>query len=213
MLKLLDLFCGAGGTSRGYKRAGFHVTGIDIKKPRYRYGGDKFILDDALFYCRENWREYDCIAASPPCYNWSVTASIHGRQKDEYVENTQRTLRKIGLPYIIENVVSAPLFEPLLLCGYMFPELRVVRHRHFETNVPEISVPVHPKHTDYVAHGRLQGDLDDFRLSVTGNNGTLADREIAMGIDWMAKPELSQAIPPAYTEHLGRQLMRRLASG
>lgn len=129
----------------------------------------------------------------------------------EYVPDTQRTLREIGLPYIIENVPGAPLDSPITLCGYMFPGLRVVRHRIFESNFP-LSVPVHPKHTDRVLTGKLYGDLDDFRLSVTGNNGTMQEREEAMGIDWMAKHEISQAIPPAYTQYLGEQLYRRVAS-
>lgn len=224
--RLLDLFCCAGGAAMGYHRAGFEVVGVDIKpQPRYpfvAFEGDALDVLSGLLAgaCVFGYylHEFDAIHASPPCQGYSDLAY---RTKGSYpmlVEAVRERLRATGKPYVIENVEGAPLIDPIVLCGTMFPGLRVKRHRLFESNVPLIAPPHiaekdHPlvfTHDKRKAHyGKL--DQDTAFVQVTGGgNATVANKLDAMGIDWMTGAEVNEAIPPAYTEHIGRQLIAHL---
>lgn len=142
--RLLDLFCCAGGSGEGYRRAGFEVTGVDIMpQPRYMAGRGTFIQADALEYLKEHGAEFDAIHASPPCQRYS--SMTKGRWKDrqhpDLIAPTRDLLKAIGKPWIIENVPGAPLKYAVLLCGTMFglqtPEgSQLRRHRLFETSFP-----------------------------------------------------------------------------
>jgi DNA (cytosine-5)-methyltransferase 1 len=210
--RLLDLFCGAGGATRGYQLAGFHVTGVDLK-PQPRYVGDVFIQADALDYLREHGHEFDVIHASPPCQAFTALRAMYNAlPHDDLLTPTRELLKALGKPYIIENVPGALMTDYLMLCGTMFglgtgdAELR--RHRHFESDPPIYMAPLcnHGGRVIgvYGGHGR-----DRRRIANTQDYSTQERRE-AMGIDWMTGNELSQAIPPAYTEYIGRQLMKHL---
>jgi DNA (cytosine-5)-methyltransferase 1 len=216
--RLLDLFCGAGGCSVGYEQAGFDVTGVDIA-PQHRYPFLGIEQADALdvladvAYCRE----FDVIHASPPCQSYTVARSIH--QDDDWryryrdlVAPVRDALHRVGQPFVIENVVGAPLISAGLLCGQSFG-LGVFRHRLFETNWP-MQVPRHLPHEGAVGDGRFftvagHGGGRSIRDGI--ELGDLADWSTAMGIDWMNRDELAQAIPPAYCEFIGGLLLARLA--
>src|SRR5262245_13211209 len=135
--KLLDLFCGAGGCTKGYQRAGFWVRGVDIK-PQPRYCGDEFIQADALEYLAGligslELLEFDAIHASPPCQAYSATRVLNPTEHPALLEDTRRLLEESGLCYVIENVPGAPLVDPVKLNGQLF-NLRVDRTRCFECN-------------------------------------------------------------------------------
>lgn len=212
-MRLLDLFCGAGGAAEGYRRAGFtEIVGVDIKaQPRYPF---TFVQADALTYPLGG---FDVIHASPPCQSYSDLAKRNGNASawPRLIEPVREALRRSGLPYIIENVEGAPLVDPVMLCGTMFPGLRVLRHRLFESNVP-IAAPRHGKHPLVFTHDKRKAhygalDQDVSFVQVTGGgNCTIKNARAAMGIDWMDKHCLNESIPPAYTEHLGRQLLAHL---
>lgn len=219
---LLDLFCGAGGASMGYHRAGFDVFGVDIEpQPRYPF---EFVQQDALTFL-QIWAGHAAllpgvvaIHASPPCQLWSDATGVSGRREDwpDLVTPTRDLLLKAGnIPYVIENVPKAPLRHPVTLCGVRFPELAVIRHRAFETNWP-LTAPVHTPHPLVYTMDRRKAHYGKLReeesfVQVTGGGNCSADRaREAMGIDWMTKAELNEAIPPAYTEWVGRQLLRHL---
>ena len=207
---LLDLYCCAGGAAVGYYRAGFDVVGVD-KEPQPRYPF-RFVCDDALIYLRDNSSMYDAVHASPPCQ--AFTAGKNGRPERGFnhprlIEPTRDALRASGKPYIMENVVGAPMDAPIMLCGTMFG-LTVFRHRLFESNC-FLMQPPHEKHTARIGFGGFccvagHGDAGK-NVRVPADHRTKAAWEAAMGIDWMHKPELAQAIPPVYTEFLGRQLL------
>lgn len=204
--RLLDLFCGAGGATKGYQRAGFYVVGVDIK-PQPHYCGDEFYQADALEFPLEG---YDAYHASPPCQHASRASQpwkAKGKLYIELITPTREIFSLTNKPYIIENVVGSKLINPLALNGAMF-NLKVIRRRHFETNFPfPLVLMVRP--SGKVSTGELVcpfgwgGDAQH-----GGDWGRWGD---AMGIDWMAnKQELNQAIPPAYTEYIGKYLMEYL---
>lgn len=210
--RLLDLFCCAGGAAVGYHRAGFQVVGIDLDdQPRYPF---EFIQADALDLDESFLASFDAIHASPPCQSYSDLAKRNGNADawPRLIEPVREMLRATGKPYIIENVEGAPLLDPVVLCGTAFPELRVIRHRLFESNV-ELTAPQHQKHPLVFTHDKRKahyGKLDQNTsyVQVTGGgNCSIANAKDALGIDWMTKNELNESIPPAYTEYLGRQLI------
>lgn len=210
--RLLDLFCCAGGAGLGYRNAGFEVVGVDLNhQPNYPF---EFMQTDALALDPSFLRSFDAIHASPPCQSYSDLAKRNGNA-DEWprlVEPVREMLAASGRPYIIENVEGAPLLNAVVLCGTMFPKLRVLRHRLFEANFP-IVMPPHRKHPKVHTFDRRKShfgktnEWTDFVQVTGGGNCTLAAAREAMGIDWMTKGEINEAIPPAYTELIGRQLL------
>jgi DNA (cytosine-5)-methyltransferase 1 len=216
-MRLLDLFCGAGGASVGYHRAGFEVVGVDLHpQPNYPF---EFIQADAIEFLRsEVWAfQFDVVHASPPCQAHSDLQKQSKREYPDFIAPVREELRWACMPYVIENVEGAPLLDPITLCGTMFPGLRVLRHRLFESNLP-LTAPPHPDgHPLVFTHDKRKahyGKLDQatsFVQVTGGGNATVANKAAAMGIDWMNGRELNEAIPPAYTEYVGRQLLSHLS--
>jgi len=227
---MLDTFCKAGGCTKGYQQAGFYVIGIDIE-PQPHYCGDEFIQGDALALLAELLEgrpigpralilsDIDAIHASPVCKRFSKLNAIHKRDYPDFITPLRPILQSIGKPWVIENVPGAPLNNPVMLCGTMFTDLRVIRHREFETWPPIYFPPGQCNHwgtcsgnAAWKENGRVTPSLKlyDF-LTITGNDYIAEDGRKAMGIDWMTKAELSQAIPWRYTEWIGRQLIEVLA--
>lgn len=220
-MRLLDLFCCGGGAARGYSDAGFDVTGIDIEpQPRYPF---KFIQADALDYLQAYGHEYDVVHASPPCQGYSKCQFIVSTQGKTYpllIEPTIAALRLLGKPWVVENVPGSGL-DSLVLCGSMFG-LPIQRHRHFASSF------------SIVAPGICQHSTDDLgiyanKITRLGTKGTayvagsgrthyrpksapFSAGCDAMGIDWMNRYELSQAIPPAYTYYIGKRMIQHLQS-
>lgn len=202
--KLLDLFCGAGGAAVGYHRAGFEVTGVDNRpQPRYPY---EFHQADAMTYPLDG---FDVIHASPPCQDHSVLSS---RTPDHgtgwMLAATRARLQKQSAVWIIENVPGAPMRADFYLCGAMFG-LRTYRHRLFELDervTTLLATPPHSRHRIKTSTKNRASDLSTgLNISVTGDPGSSIG-PLCMGIDWMTGNELSQAIPPAYTQFIGAQL-------
>ncbi len=208
--RLLDLFSGAGGAAMGYYQAGFDIVGIDIRpQPNYPF---TFIQADAMDYPLKeldwgNGRWFDAIHASPPCqaYSWG---SRKGREdKWPKLITHLREYYTDNVPFVIENIENArkEMVNPIRLCGTQFG-LRLLKHRLFDSNVPLIA-PEHPRHTGSVGAG------DYVTVAGHGGNSKSGDYSIkawqeAMDIDWLhTRPELAEAIPPAYTEYIGKQLL------
>lgn len=214
--RALDLFCGAGGVAKGLQRAGFHVTGVDITS-QPRYCGDSFIQADALDV---GLAGYDFIWASPPCQGYSALKCLPWLRDKEYpmlIDPIRNRLSRSKL-YCIENVERAPL-EGFILCGQYFG-LPIFRHRKFEVSFFPGLLPEHTPHREVIGHGRMlndrrKGSLNNGSakgawgkqtiITVAGGQFRKADGERALGIDWMRKDELAQAIPPAYSEFIGRR--------
>jgi len=203
----LDLFCGAGGASCGIHKAGFdEIWGVDnVFQDNYPF---EFIPEDAVEFMEGGLEAFDFIWASPPCqaYSWSSKCRRNeGYEYQDLVEITRHYLQKSGKPYIIENVVGAPLLNPVRLCGTMFPELKVFRHRLFESNIP-LKVEMECAHEGHEAKKR-RADSGDY-YTVAGHwVGTTLEWSNAMGISWMTKSELAQAIPPVYSKYLTEQII------
>jgi DNA (cytosine-5)-methyltransferase 1 len=202
----------------GYAQAGFEVVGVDIApQPRYPF---EFVQGDALEYARAHWSEFDAIHASPPCQLYSVANNIHGNgDHPDLLPPTRELLIEIGLPYIIENVPGAPMENFVTLCGLAFG-LDVKRHRQFETSFfvwsPPECPPGHPG--DWVSvFGHTVLERGHVYGKAPGGGNKIKRRHLgvergrqAMGIDWMSRGGLSEAIPPAYTRFLGEQLLSEL---
>lgn len=214
--RLLDLFCCAGGARVGYSRAGFEVVGVDLDpQPRYPL---QFIQTDAMKLDPGFIGTFDAIHASPPCQSYSDLAK-RNKNADEWprlIEPVRAMLMRSGLPYVIENVDGAPLLDPVILCGTMFKGLRVLRHRLFEANFL-IFTPPHGRHPICHTFDKRKGqfgktdEMRDFVSVNGGGNCSVAAARDAMGIDWMTKNELNEAIPPAYTRFIGEQLLAHIA--
>jgi len=208
-VRLLDLFCGAGGASVGYHRAGFDVVGVDIRpQPRYPY---EFHRADALTFPLDG---FDVVHASPPCQDHSPLRSRAGKHGTGWMlDATLERLAAQPAVWVVENVGAAHNRADFLLCGEMFG-LRTVRHRRFTVDprlTALLSVPAHPRHRRPTStKNRISALAEGHNLSITGNVGVHAG-PLCMGIDWMTGDELSQAIPPAYTQFIGEQLLASLA--
>lgn len=202
----------------GYHRAGFDVVGVDIA-PQKHYPFT-FILGDALEYCAEHGKEFDAIHASPPCQAHvqlrGVNMSRWGNVIDHpsLIAQTRVALKKTGRPFVIENVVGAPLENYFILRGAEF-DLRVDRPRAFESNMLIFELPAKRQGRDVIGvYGRLDGRRLLKRIDGTSPRAASSIEEArdAMGIDWMDEKEITQAIPPAYTEFIGKQLIQCLQS-
>ncbi|KAA0021818.1 DNA cytosine methyltransferase [Antrihabitans cavernicola] len=218
--KLLDLFCCAGGAAEGYDRAGFEVIGVDIiPQPNSPF---EFHQADALDFLRWNWTRFDAVHASPPCQAYSAMKHMpDAKAHPELIEPTRELLTKLGLPWVIENVVGAPMAGSIVLCGSMFAlnaqGFGLRRHRQFESSLP-ITAPrlcEHSLPTIGVYGGHVRCRSSKFWRE-TGADFPGYDKKSlayeAMGIGHkMTMNELSEAIPPAYTEHIGRQLLSGMA--
>lgn len=208
---LLDLFCGAGGAAMGYHRAGFDVIGIDIKpQPHYPF---TFIQGDALNPPVDLSR-FDAIHASPPCQGYSRLRHLpwlRNRKWPLLIEPIKNLLSKSGVPWIIENVEDAPL-SGIVLCGTMFNR-PLYRHRVFESSNLLLQ-PAHESHREVIGHGRMVNDRRKGNnagiVTVAGGQFRKADAVRALEIDWMTVDELAEAVPPSFTEFIGRQLMAQL---
>lgn len=200
----------------GLHRAGFDVVGWDIKpQPRYPF---EFHLGNALDAPIEN---FDLIWASPPCQKHTAAAPLQGRDHIDLIPSTRTKLIASGLPYVIENVPGAPLIDPVTLCGLAFG-LNVKRHRLFESNFLTMGTECPKGHPgDWLivfgysalrrSRGQGTGPKKD-RGKSKGKSVPHAETCTAMGIDWMNRMELSQAIPPAYSEFIGRAALAHIAS-
>jgi DNA (cytosine-5)-methyltransferase 1 len=203
-MRVLDLFCGAGGITAGWQRAGTYVVGVDIN-PQPNYCGDEFYQADALEFPLDG---FDVVVASPPCQRYSiinVNSLQNNLEHPDFLGVTRRRLRAWGGIYVIENVPGAPLIKPIMLCGSMFG-LRVYRHRLFESNRALLQ-PGHAKHIVKCAPCSRIPNENEF-WSIAGKFGGIQDAAAAMGIDWMITDrEVSQAIPPVYAEFIARQVL------
>ncbi len=210
---LLDLCCKAGGAAMGYYRAGFDVVGVDIEpQPNYPF---TFHQADALTFLLDgiDGKTFDAVHVSPPCQGYSTISACRKGVQEKHprlIEAFRQRLRASGLPYVIENVVGARshMLNPITLCGNMFG-LRVYRHRLFESNI----VLQQPDHVPHVLRAASPGAIARVGeyWSPAGHFGGLESAKVAMGIDWpMTNTELANAIPPAYAEWVGLQLIQVL---
>lgn len=203
-MRVLDLFCGAGGASMGYHLAGHSVVGVDNQpQPDYPF---PFMQADAMTV---DVSGFDFIHASPPCQAFTIAGNLaraQGKQASsiDLLEPTRAMLKASGIPYVIENVKGAPLHDPITLCGSTFG-LKVRRHRLFESSLPlEPHGPCRHKE-----QGRPVGVYHAMNDEIPQGGRTartLEEGQAAMGIDWMPWKSLKEAIPPEYTKWIGRQL-------
>ena len=206
--RAIDLFCGAGGATRGLQMAGFHVTGVDNRK-QPRYVGDAFVQADAL-NPPFDLSDFDFIWASPPCQAYSVAAHVQrskGKVYPDLVAEVREALQLSGVPYAIENVPGSPLICPVKLRGTMFHELKVIRERWFETSWFMMQPPqVQEPRGLLINHGYVSvaGNGTQGWAYKMGLRWLTDDMRRAMCIHWMTRNELSQAIPPAYSEYIGK---------
>jgi len=205
MPRLLDLFCGAGGAAVGYHRAGFTVEGVDLHpQPHYPYTFHQ--ADWLAFLVAGGWRGFDAIHASPPCqhYTRAQNAAQNADAHPDLIAPVRAALVATGLPYVIENVVGAPLVDAVQICGLALG-LNVKRHRRFECSFPVMVPPCTGHDSNYIV---IFGHECRSRRTggTAGRKNRIAVGHAAMGIDWMTRGELSEAIPPAYTEHIGGYL-------
>lgn len=199
--RVADLCSCAGGASKGIARAwpSARIVGVDlVAQPRYPYS---FVKGDALEFPLRN---IDFVWASPPCQAFSPTTEQWqqaGRAFPDILEAMRAKLAEWGGPYIIENVPQAPLEDPVMLCGTMFPPLRVFRHRHFESNIP-LETPPHATHDAKTRW--FDGDF----VTLAGHPGNRfpGDLRSAIGIEWMTIKEMCQAVPPAFAQYLVQQV-------
>lgn len=214
--RLLDLFCCAGGAARGYWLAGFEVTGVDIA-PQELYGGNHWIQGDALEILadRDLMAGFDAVHASPPCQHYSTLNAYNKRAYPDLIAPVRELLGATGLPYIIENVPQAPLIDPVMLCGTMFG-LPIYRHRDFESNI-RLTAPAHARHARLCARAGYLPTAERPYMSIHGSKHSKAwlfAAAEAMGVTWMVDADTAsshrrvcESIPPAYTRHLGSQLL------
>ena len=225
-MRLLDLFCCAGGAAKGYADAGFEVVGVDIDpQPNYPY---EFHQADAIEFVKAHGHEFDAIHASCPCQTFSRTKTLHDNEHPDLIKPTRDALVATGKPWVIENVVGAPLIDPIKLSGQHFnmtaPDvdgvpLKLVRHRLFESNIL-LRVPdsFHANRHIQTAsiYGAGGGWTPRHRDNPDRRGGYIPHTDVIkklLGIDWMTKHEMSQSIPPVFTEWVGRQLADFVRAG
>lgn len=192
----------------GFHRAGFRVIGVDLyPQPRFPF---EFIQADVMkLDLARLVKDMGAVgvSGSPPCQGYSKTQKIQGREYPMLISPLREKFQAISVPYIIENVEAARpnLIDPVMLCGAMFPGLRTYRHRLFESNL-ELVTPAHPEH---VAPLRKMSRLprDGEFMHVVGNYSGASEAKEAMGINWMTRDGMREAIPPVYTEYLGHQVL------
>ncbi len=205
---LLDLFCKAGGATKGYQNAGFYVVGVD-KDPQPHYCGDEFIQADALTVSLEG---YAAFHASPPCqFASTATAMEYRGNHPNLIPDTRELLIATGKPYVIENVENARshLINPIKLCGTMFG-LPIKRHRYFEV-YPEFFVLQTPcNHRVKIIY--VTGSTGSSKAKFPRKDATVKQKRDAMQTPWMVNDELDEAIPPAYTEFIGKHLLKAIES-
>lgn len=221
--RLLDLFCGAGGCSVGYHRAGFDVVGVDHEPhPDYPF---LFMEEDAMDVLADTdfLGRFDVVHASPPCPRYSAASVVHGNALDhpDLVPPTRQALRAWGGPYVIENVPGAPLDHPLLICGWAMGYRHLRRHRLFESPLPLMSPGCLCPHGDSVSVFGHSGD-DRRKATIAARTGTpdrngrirtrahlpIAQVKELMGVEWMTnRADVADAIPPGYTHYLGEQVI------
>jgi len=216
--KLLDLFCGAGGAGEGYRRAGFDVTGVDIEpQPNNPH---RFVQADALEYLESHGDEYDAIHASPPCQSYSRAMRHLATPQPMLIEPVRKLFKESGKAWVIENVLGAPLVKwsdlfgnhGVELCGTMFG-LRIYRHRIFETSFPIYApkpcdhsiVPLNPHRAGGDPGGPISGRA---RMKQEFGEDVNCEKVWAeeMGVGWMSKTGAREAVPPCFTEYIGRHL-------
>uniref|UniRef100_A0A6M3IIR5 Putative methyltransferase n=1 Tax=viral metagenome TaxID=1070528 RepID=A0A6M3IIR5_9ZZZZ len=222
-MRLLDLFCGAGGVAMGYHQAGFEVVGVDINpQPRFPF---EFHQADALDFPLNG---FDIIHASPPCQAYCALKTMPNLRKHEkLIPAVRYMLETWGGAWVIENVEGAKreLRDPIMLCGSMFGlcsnGYQVRRHRYFESNFP-INVPISCAHgtrtmgiygakvRDIAKEKRHYAKPKETRGKPTGVVLPQKWGLEAMGVEWMNIKEASQSIPPAYTQYIGEQYNKSL---
>jgi DNA (cytosine-5)-methyltransferase 1 len=209
-MRLLDLFCGAGGASQGYADAGFEVVGVDVKHgKRYPF---EYLRQDVMQLDIDFLKSFDVIHASPPCQLFSSTKHLRnaqgkGSSKLDLVEPVREMLIASGRPYVIENVLGAPLINAVTVCGSFFG-LKVRRHRLFESNVKLVGTEC--RHKEQGRPVGIYGSMRDEIPSGGKTAETMDQAKQAMGIDWMLWGELVEAIPPAYSKFIGEQVASQL---
>ena len=205
--RLLDLFCCEGGAAVGYSRAGFEVVGVDLDPKFSKRYPFEFHAADALEFFDAHWGEFDAWHASPPCQAHTRAQKLQGNEHPDFVPQTRAAFVRAAsirrTPWVIENVPGSPLNDPTVLCGAMFG-IETYRHRLFETNWP-LEAPEHPEH---VAKNTKMGrpPVEGEFMHIVGNfSGVSKAREI-MDMPWASQTGLREAIPPAYTEYIGKRL-------
>lgn len=208
-MRLLDLFCGAGGAGMGYHQAGFEVVGVDVNpQPRYPFG---FLQMDALALDMRFIRTFDAVHASPPCQRYSGAAKLHGNATGhpDLIGPARNALEQSGLPFVIENVEGAPIRRDVMLCGTMLG-LRIVKHRYFECSFPVFDLLPACDHRDVYDPWHGPGRTAEKFRQAQGTPwipmaGGASRKEGRTG-------DLFNAIPPAYTRFIGAQLIAHLRS-
>lgn len=208
--RLLDLFCCAGGAGMGYSRAGFEVVGVDIApQPHYPF---EFHQADAFEYLSEHGHEFDAIHASPPCQAYTRTNAKYRAFHPDFIQATRVGLQATDKPYIVENVEDARRFliNPIKLCGSMFG-LPIIRHRYFEYCPGFINVAWEDKlYCRHIKDPILVTGTPRRKWQPIRKEASADEKRAAMQTPWMTVAEMDEAIPPAYTEFLGKQLMAYL---
>lgn len=210
-MRLLDLFCGAGGSAMGYHRAfpDAEIVGVDINpQPNYPF---TFVQGDAMTYPLDG---FDFIHASPPCQAYSVATQSRrnaGHKYPDLLAETRDRLIANSAPWVIENVPGAPIRADYKICGCQVG-LDVRRVRLFETSWRGYAM-LPPHHHPYPVPSVVGHGTPSSVKKQLGYNPTIAQDRACMGIEWMTRVELSQAIPPAYTEWIGNQFALSVGVG
>jgi len=219
----MDPYCCSGGSARGWMKAGFYVVGVD-NRPQPNYIGHEFHQADAIEFIKARGHEFDAILASPPCQFHSNLNAYNHKDYPDLIAPTREAIESVGVPYVIENVEAAAvaLKDPIMLCGTMFAGLKVYRHRLFEAGGGfTLTAPAHPKHEALCTRNGYLPTPERPFMSIHGGKHSKAWLEAAkeaMGMPWVGRNsdvktgirEICEAIPPAYTEHIGHQLMAHL---